>query len=87
VAAGSSFVAFAVGAAIPVIPYLVATGSSAFIASAVVCAISLFVVGGLISLFTGRNFFFSGFRMLGIGAIAAGATFLIGKLLGVSVGT
>jgi VIT1/CCC1 family predicted Fe2+/Mn2+ transporter len=87
VAAGSSFVAFAVGAAIPVIPYLVATGSSAFIASAVVCAISLFVVGGLISVFTGRNFFFSGFRMLGIGAIAAGATFLIGKLLGVSVGT
>src|SRR5215470_9158707 len=86
-AAGSSFVAFAVGAAIPVIPYFIATGSSAFIASAVVCAISLFVIGGLISLFTGRNFFFSGFRMLGIGAIAAGATFLIGKLLGVTVGT
>jgi VIT1/CCC1 family predicted Fe2+/Mn2+ transporter len=87
VAAASSFIAFAVGAAIPVIPYLVATGSSAFIASAVVCAVSLFIIGGLISLFTGRNFFFSGFRMLGIGAIAAGATFLIGKLLGVSVGT
>jgi VIT1/CCC1 family predicted Fe2+/Mn2+ transporter len=39
----------------------------------------------LISLFTGRNFFFSGFRMLGIGAIAAGATYGIGKLLGVTV--
>ena len=85
VAAASSFVAFAGGAAIPVIPYFVTTGSSAFIASAVVCGISLFVVGGLISIFTGRNLFFSGFRMLGIGALAAGATYLIGRLLGVTV--
>ena len=87
VAAASSFIAFAVGAAIPVIPYLLTIGSAAFIASATVCAVSLFIIGGLISVFTGRNFFFSGFRMLGIGALAAGATFLIGKVLGVSVGT
>jgi VIT1/CCC1 family predicted Fe2+/Mn2+ transporter len=86
-AAGSSFIAFAVGAAIPVIPYLVTTGSAAFIASALVCGLSLFIVGGLISLFTGRNLLFSGFRMLGIGALAAGATYLIGRLLGVSVGS
>src|SRR6516165_2611627 len=84
-AAASSFIAFACGAAIPVIPYLVTTGSAAFIASAIACGASLFTVGGLISLFTGRNFFFSGFRMLGIGAIAAGATYGIGKLLGVTV--
>jgi VIT1/CCC1 family predicted Fe2+/Mn2+ transporter len=87
VAAASSFIAFALGAAVPVIPYLITTGSSASIASALICGISLFVIGGLISIFTGRNFFFSGFRMLGIGAMAAGATFLIGKLLGVTVGT
>jgi vacuolar iron transporter family protein len=84
-AAASSFVAFACGAAIPVIPYLVSTGSTAFIASAVACGVSLFVIGGLISLFTGRNFFFSGFRMLGIGALAAAVTYFIGRLLGVSV--
>ena len=71
---------------IPVIPYLLTTGSTAFIASATVCGLSLFIVGGLISLFTGRNFFFSGFRMLGIGALAAGATYVIGKLLGVTIG-
>jgi len=70
---------------IPVIPYLVSTGSTAFIASAVACGVSLFVIGGLISLFTGRNFFFSGFRMLGIGALAAAVTYFIGRLLGVSV--
>lgn len=85
VAAASSFIAFGCGAALPVIPYLLTTGAQAFIASAVVCALSLFVVGGAISIFTGRNFFFSGFRMLGIGALAAGLTYLIGKLLGVSI--
>lgn len=84
-AAASSFFAFACGAAIPVIPYFITSGNTAFITSAVVCGLSLFVVGGLISLFTGRNFFFSGFRMLGIGALAAGVTYFIGKLLGVSV--
>src|SRR5437667_11688965 len=57
-AASSSFIAFAIGAAVPVIPYLISTGSTAFVASAAACAMSLFVVGGLISLFTGRNFFF-----------------------------
>src|SRR5262245_64002987 len=60
-AAISSFLSFACGAAIPVIPYLITTGSVAFIASAIACGASLFTVGGLISLFTGRNFFFSGF--------------------------
>src|SRR5438876_839346 len=60
-AAASSFVAFACGAAIPVIPYFITSGNSAFITSAVVCGSSLFVIGGLISIFTGRNFFFSGF--------------------------
>jgi vacuolar iron transporter family protein len=84
-AAASSFFAFACGAAIPVIPYFITSGQAAFIASAVVCGSALFLIGGLISLFTGRSFLFSAFRMLGIGALAAGATYFIGKLLGVSV--
>jgi len=87
IAAASSFFAFAFGAAIPVIPYVITSGNGAFVASAIACGVCLFIVGGLISLFTGRNFFFSGFRMLGIGALAAGLTYFIGKLLGVSVGT
>lgn len=87
VAAASSFIAFATGAVIPVIPYLLLTGNAAFITSAVVCGTSVFILGGLVSVFTGRNFFFSGFRMLGIGAIAAALTYFIGRLLGVSVGT
>ncbi len=84
-AAASSFIAFAAGAAIPVIPYVALSGDSAFTASAIVCGASLFLVGGVISIFTGRNFFFSGFRMLGIGALAAAVTYFIGRLLGVSM--
>jgi VIT1/CCC1 family predicted Fe2+/Mn2+ transporter len=84
-AAASSFVAFAAGAAIPVLPYLLTSGNTAFVASATVCGLVLFVVGALISMFTGRSLLFSGFRMLGIGALAAAATYFIGRLLGVTV--
>jgi VIT1/CCC1 family predicted Fe2+/Mn2+ transporter len=68
-----------------VVPYFLTTGNAAFIASATVCGASLFLIGGLISIFTGRSLLFSGFRMLGIGALAAGVTYFIGKLLGVAV--
>jgi vacuolar iron transporter family protein len=85
VAAASSFIAFAAGAVIPVIPYLLLSGNIAFITSAVVCGTALFVLGGLVSIFTGRSLLFSGFRMLGIGVLAAAVTYFIGRLLGVSV--
>src|ERR1051326_1282093 len=87
IAAASSFIAFATGAIIPVVPYLILTGNRAFITSAVVCGAALFVLGGLVSIFTRRNFLFSGSRMLGIGIIAAALTYFIGRILGVSVGT
>jgi len=84
-AATSSFVAFATGAAIPVLPYLLTTGNAAFFTSALVCGVSLFIVGAVISMFTGRGALFSGLRMLGIGALAAAVTYFIGRLLGVTV--
>ena len=85
IAAASSFVAFATGAVVPVIPYLLLSGNAAFITSAIVCGAGLFILGGIVSIFTGRSLFFSGFRMLGIGSIAAALTYFIGKVLGVSV--
>ena len=85
IAAASSFIAFAGGAVIPVIPYLLLSGNAAFITSAAVCGAGLFVLGGLVSIFTGRSLLFSGFRMLGIGILAAALTYFIGRLLGVSV--
>jgi len=84
-AAFSSFVAFGIGAVIPVIPYLLMHSATAIFVSAIVCGVALFLVGALISIFTGRNMAYSGFRMVGIGALAAGITFAVGRLLGVSV--
>ena len=85
-AATSSFLAFAIGAALPVIPYMVLSGPAALAVSALVCGTALFVVGAAISVFTGRTLLVSGLRMLGIGALAAGITYGIGRLLGVAVG-
>jgi VIT1/CCC1 family predicted Fe2+/Mn2+ transporter len=85
IAAFSSFAAFAVGAAVPVLPYVLFSDNTAFLSSAVACGTALFIVGALISIFTGRNMAYSGVRMVGIGAAAATITFLVGRALGVSV--
>ena len=84
-AAVSSFVSFAIGAAIPVVPYIVLGGQAAFFVSSASCAIALFAVGAFISVYTGRSMLFSGMRMLGIGALAATITYVIGRMLGVAV--
>ncbi len=84
-AAGASFLSFALGALVPLVPYLVTRGSGAFLGTLIATAASLLAVGAAISLFTGKNPVRSALRQAMIGALAAGATFLIGKLLGVSV--
>jgi VIT1/CCC1 family predicted Fe2+/Mn2+ transporter/rubrerythrin len=84
-AAGGSFVAFAIGAVVPVIPYLVGGGTVALVASLGLSLAALFAVGAAVSLLTGRSFLFSGFRQLGIGIAASAVTYLIGSLIGVSV--
>jgi vacuolar iron transporter family protein len=83
-AAFGSLVSFAVGAAIPVLPYLVLSGGAAFVASIVLSLAAMFLVGLGISLLTGRNALFSGARQVAIGALAATVTFLVGRLIGVT---
>ncbi|MDQ3555085.1 MAG: VIT1/CCC1 transporter family protein [Chloroflexota bacterium] len=85
-AAGSSFVAFGIGAIIPLAPYLLTSGATALIAAFVLALAALFVVGAGVSLVTGRSLVFSGLRQVAIGALAAGVTFLVGTLIGVQVG-
>ncbi|MBL7810636.1 MAG: VIT1/CCC1 transporter family protein [Bacteroidetes bacterium] len=85
-AAISSFVLFAVGAILPVIPFLLSSGYSAIIASAVLSGAGLFLIGAAITLFTGKSVWYSGFRQVVFGLLAAAITFGIGKLIGVSVG-
>ncbi len=84
-AALSSFVAFAGGAIVPLVPFVLKLGSAPLEWSAIIASVCLFGVGAALSLFSGKNALVGGVRMLLIGAAAAGATFGIGRLLGVSV--
>lgn len=81
-----SFLSFAVGALIPLLPYLLGGGAIAMPVSIGMSAVALFGVGAALSLFTGRNAWWSGARMLGIGLAAGAVTYAIGKVLGVALG-
>ena len=85
VAALTSFVLFAVGAVLPVIPWLFVDGALAIGVSIVLGAIGLYILGAAVTLWTGRSALFSGTRMLVFGLVAAGITFGIGTLVGVAV--
>jgi len=81
-AAGSSFVMFSIGALVPLLPFLFTSGDTALAVSAGLSAVTLFAVGGAMTILTGRNVVFSGARMLAIGAVAAGVTYSVGTLVG-----
>jgi VIT1/CCC1 family predicted Fe2+/Mn2+ transporter len=83
-AAMSSFFAFVIGAFVPVAPYFLASGVTAWLASASLSLCALFGVGALLSIFTARGPIFSGARMLGIGVLVSAITYTVGWLLGVS---
>lgn len=85
-AAVTSFVLFAIGAIIPVVPFALITGARAVMLSVLVSAAALFALGAGITLLTGRGVFFSGTRQLAIGLGAAALTFGLGRLIGVSLG-
>ena len=82
-AAGSSFLAFTVGALIPVLPYLF--GATTLVWSAVLSVLGLFGAGALVSRVTARSWWFSGLRQLVVGVLAAAVTFGIGSLVGTSL--
>ena len=84
-AAGASFFLFAVGAIIPVVPFLVSSGAPAIWGAVVLGGLGLFGLGAAISLMTGRNPWFSGVRQMAFGLAAAAVTYGIGTLLGVAV--
>jgi VIT1/CCC1 family predicted Fe2+/Mn2+ transporter len=85
-AAGSSFVAFATGAMVPLIPFFAGVnGTKAVYWSAALTAFMLFAVGISLSLFTGKGAIRGGLRMLLIGGGAGVVAWGIGKLLGASI--
>lgn len=84
-AASGSMISFAIGAAIPVIPFLFGGGPVITIISLGASLAALFAVGAGVSMLTGRGLVFSGLRQLGIGLAAAAVTYLIGSIIGVGV--
>lgn len=84
-AAAASFLLFAIGAVIPVIPLFFLDGSAAVFASAGFAAVGLFGLGAATALVTGTGVLRTGTRALLLGLAAAAATYGVGSLLGVAV--
>jgi VIT1/CCC1 family predicted Fe2+/Mn2+ transporter len=85
VAALTSLLLFSLGAIVPVLPFLFASGRAAVIASLAVSALGLFGLGAGITLFTARPATRSGLRSVLFGLAAAAGTYAIGRLIGVTV--
>lgn len=85
-AAITSFLLFAIGAIIPVIPFFFLGGLQAVLFSSALSAFGLFFIGAIITLFTGKSVWYSGFRQVIFGLAAAAITYGIGSLIGVSIG-
>jgi len=85
-AAISSFLSFAAGATIPLIPFLAGVGALAIMATATLTCSALFGVGLALSLFTGRDALRGALRMVLIGGGAGVVSFLVGRALGVAIG-
>ena len=84
-AALTSFFLFAIGAILPLLPFFFLTGIPGIIVSMAASTVGLFIIGSAITLFTGRSIWYSGFRQVLFGLIAAAITFGIGKIIGVSI--
>ncbi|HEV7207943.1 MAG TPA: VIT1/CCC1 transporter family protein [Mycobacteriales bacterium] len=82
-AAGSSFLAFTLGAVLPLLTFLVGVNSLPI--SFGIAAVALFAAGVLTAQFTGRHWLFSGLRQLALGALAAGVTYWVGHAIGAQV--
>ncbi|MEU6808454.1 VIT1/CCC1 transporter family protein [Streptomyces sp. NPDC046831] len=84
VAAVSSFASFALGALLPVLPYLL--GAAALWPAVLLALLGLFACGAVVARVTARSWWFSGLRQLVLGGAAAGVTYALGTLFGTAVG-
>lgn len=80
-----SFFTFAIGAFIPLIPWLFTRGTAAVVGSIVLGTLAALSVGALLSQFTGRSVFVSALRQLVVAACAAGVTFAVGYMVGMHI--
>ena len=85
-AAGSSFVSFSFGAFVPLIPWLAGEGNAAIWTSAILGVTCTALVGGVLARLSGRSVFKISLRQMLVATAACSATYLIGSLLGTSIG-
>lgn len=85
VAAATSFCLFALGASVPILPFLVTDGLPAVVTSVIVSVIALLGVGAAITIVTGASALRSGARQVALGLVAAAITFGLGSLVGAAV--
>ena len=85
-AAGSSFVAFASGAVIPILPFFLTSGPAAIVTAAVLVGVALFTTGATVGVLTGGPLLRRGLRQLAIGAAAALVTYALGRVFGATLG-
>lgn len=83
-AAGSSLLAFALGAFVVVLPYLIGSGTAALVTAVVLAVLAMFAVGAGIGVLNGRSALRSGLRQVFVGALAAGVTYVAGRAIGTS---
>jgi VIT1/CCC1 family predicted Fe2+/Mn2+ transporter len=84
-AAGSSLLAFALGAFVVVLPYLIGAGNAALLTGIGLAVVAMFTVGAVIGALNGRSAWRSGTRQVLVGVLAAGVTFAVGRMIGTSV--
>jgi VIT1/CCC1 family predicted Fe2+/Mn2+ transporter len=85
-AAWSSFVMFAVGAAVPLVPFLLTTGTPAVVTATALGFGVLAGVGAFVGFLSGTSVLRSAGRMLGLAVLATGVTYTVGRLFGAAVG-
>ena len=83
-AASSSFIAFAIGASVVVLPYLFMTGTAALIGAIIVAVLALLTVGGFVGHLSKRGVVFSALRQLAWGTGAAVVTYAVGSVIGIN---
>ncbi|NGO46426.1 VIT1/CCC1 transporter family protein [Streptomyces ureilyticus] len=83
VAAASSFGSFALGALLPVLPYLL--GATVLWPAVLLALLGLFACGAVVARVTARSWWYSGLRQLALGGAAAGVTYALGSLFGAAV--
>ena len=81
-AAGSSFAAFAIGAFLPVLPYLL--GATTLLPGLILTVTGLFLCGAFVTRLTPRSWWYGALRQTAVGGLAAAVTYGVGSLFGAS---